>query len=151
MDLDAVIQAAAAFAKPWEGLRLEAYQDSAGVWTCGWGHTANVEEGDTCTETEALAWLEDDLQEAAKGLDRAWPMWRKLPLNRAVALLDFAFNAGPAYANPKHSLGLALRGMGTISVADAFRLYTRAGTSHPAGLVKRRAAEAELWSQEETT
>ena len=28
--------------KEFEGLRLHAYQDSAGVWTIGWGHTGDV-------------------------------------------------------------------------------------------------------------
>ena len=26
--------------KRWEGLRLTAYQDSVGIWTIGYGHTA---------------------------------------------------------------------------------------------------------------
>ena len=28
--------------KEFEGLRLKAYQDAAGVWTIGYGHTHNV-------------------------------------------------------------------------------------------------------------
>lgn len=31
--------------KSFEGLRLEAYQDAKGVWTIGFGHTANVSNG----------------------------------------------------------------------------------------------------------
>ncbi len=28
--------------KQWEGLRLEAYRDTACVWTIGYGHTSNA-------------------------------------------------------------------------------------------------------------
>ena len=40
-----------------EGCRLTAYQDSGGVWTIGYGHTAGVYAGKTCTEAQAEAWL----------------------------------------------------------------------------------------------
>lgn len=28
--------------KRWEGLRLEAYQDTGGIWTIGYGHTSDA-------------------------------------------------------------------------------------------------------------
>ena len=31
--------------KKFEGCELEAYQDAVGVWTIGYGHTKNVQEG----------------------------------------------------------------------------------------------------------
>ena len=36
-----------ALIKKFEGCELKAYQCSAGVWTIGYGHTKDVEEGDT--------------------------------------------------------------------------------------------------------
>src|ERR1700684_75545 len=45
-----------------EGLSLTAYQDSRGVWTIGYGHTAGVTEGMTCTQAQAGAWLTEDIQ-----------------------------------------------------------------------------------------
>ena len=36
--------------KEFEGCRLEAYQDAAGVWTIGYGHTHGVKKGDVATE-----------------------------------------------------------------------------------------------------
>ena len=50
--------------KYFEGCKLEAYQDSAGIWTIGYGHTNHVEEGDACTQEEAGQWLMDDLKNA---------------------------------------------------------------------------------------
>ena len=35
-----------ALIKKFEGIELEAYQDSVGVWTIGYGHTKGVKEGD---------------------------------------------------------------------------------------------------------
>ena len=35
-----------ALIKKFEGCRLKAYKCSAGVWTCGWGATRDVKEGD---------------------------------------------------------------------------------------------------------
>jgi lysozyme len=51
-----------------EGLRLEAYQDSVGVWTIGVGHTSaagdpEVGPGMTITEDQAAAILAADLED----------------------------------------------------------------------------------------
>ena len=35
-----------ALIKKFEGIELQAYQDSVGVWTIGYGHTKGVKEGD---------------------------------------------------------------------------------------------------------
>ena len=39
-------QDALSLVKASEGLRLQAYQDTGGVWTIGYGHTAGVNAGD---------------------------------------------------------------------------------------------------------
>ena len=51
-----------ALIKKFEGCELTAYQCSADVWTLGYGHTAGVSEGDTCTAAEAETMLTEDLQ-----------------------------------------------------------------------------------------
>ncbi len=51
----AIPDIAVEFVAKWEVLRLKAYQDSAGVWTIGYGHIAGVKQGDTCTPTQAKA------------------------------------------------------------------------------------------------
>jgi lysozyme len=52
-----------------EGCKLEAYQDTAGIWTIGYGHTKNVKQSDVCTQDQANAWLIEDLQDAEKRVE----------------------------------------------------------------------------------
>ena len=46
-----------------EGLRLEAYQDSVGVWTIGYGHTKGVIPSMKITESQANNLLKTELIE----------------------------------------------------------------------------------------
>ena len=46
-----------------EGLRLHAYRCEGGVWTVGYGHTADVNAGTTVTEDEAMRLLREDVAE----------------------------------------------------------------------------------------
>ena len=39
--------------KQFEGCRLDAYQDTAGVWTIGYGHTVGVVQGMTISQAQA--------------------------------------------------------------------------------------------------
>ena len=57
--------------KSWEGIRLKAYQDSAGIWTIGWGtiiypNGHPVKMGETCTQAEADQWLEWEVDMKAR-------------------------------------------------------------------------------------
>ena len=49
--------------KKFEGLELEAYKCSAGVWSIGFGHTKGVQEGDVISEDHANHLLEVELEE----------------------------------------------------------------------------------------
>lgn len=48
--------------KQFEGIRSTAYRDAAGVWTIGYGHTANVKSGQRVSISEAEELLRQDLQ-----------------------------------------------------------------------------------------
>ena len=39
--------------KKFEGCKLESYKCSGGVWTCGWGSTKDVKEGDVWSQSYA--------------------------------------------------------------------------------------------------
>lgn len=52
--------------KYFEGCKLNAYQDTGGIWTIGYGHTNHVQEGDTCMQEDADQWLLDDLINAER-------------------------------------------------------------------------------------
>lgn len=88
-----------AFLKEKEGLRLQSYLDSGGVWTIGYGHTGGMPDGTKIgpkkfvTEDEADALLMLDVathSRAVKDLIGNRPVTQ----SQFEALLDFSFNKG---------------------------------------------------------
>jgi lysozyme len=77
-----------------EGLSLSAYLDTVGVWTIGYGHTP-CKEGDTCTEAQAEAFLQEDLSLASK-VAASLPEARLIDPTRLAALTELVFNLGPS-------------------------------------------------------
>jgi spore coat assembly protein SafA len=128
--------------KGFEGLRLSAYQDSAGVWTIGYGHTGNVKPGDRITQAQADELLQKDTAWAQQAVrDQV-----KVPLTQGQfdALTSFTFNLG-AGALAKSTL-LSKLNAGDYGGAQAeFGKWVHAGGQVLQGLVRRRAAEAELF------
>ena len=135
-------QDAVSLAKASEGLRLQAYQDSGGVWTIGYGHTAGVNAGDVITVEQAEALLQADLSEAAKDVEGLV----RVPLTQGQfdALCDFVFNLGDH--NLKWSTLLRLLNDGNYqAAANQFRVWVMDDGAVEPGLVKRRAAERALF------
>ena len=58
-----ISQEGIALIKKFEGCRTESYRCSADVPTIGYGHTAGVKDGDSCTQEEAEQMLVTDLEE----------------------------------------------------------------------------------------
>lgn len=127
-----------------EGLRLEAYQDGAGIWTIGYGHTMNVHKGDTISQERAEMLLEADLAEAESAVSRLV----KVPLtdNQFAALVCFTFNEGEGSLERSTMLRKLNEG-GYGLVPACLKSWVFAGGKVQPGLVKRRAMEAELWSK----
>lgn len=126
-----VIVLASLLIRVFEGLRLNAYQDSGGLWTIGFGHTRSVEPGQTITEPEAQAFLSED---AAPLLE----LVKDRPLIEAAALLSFGYNCGSG------ALGRVLSGE-----ANLIDFNHAAGKILP-GLDARRKLEAGLISVSKT-
>jgi lysozyme len=76
-----------------EGLRLTAYQDTKGIWTCGYGH-AYVAPGTVWTLAHAQAQLLDDIAHTEALLDLQLPWWRTLDDVRQDVLVEMGFNMG---------------------------------------------------------
>lgn len=133
-----------ALTRSFEGLRLAAYQDSAGVWTIGFGHTgSDVHSGRQITEPEAEALLRGDLAAAIECVRRAVKVG--LTQGQFDALVDFCFNAGRG--NFLGSSLLRLINAGEMeSAAQQFGLWVHAGGRVIPGLVRRRVAEAALFA-----
>ena len=135
-------QAAIDLVKASEGLRLEAYQDAGGVWTIGYGHTRDVQPGDVITQQQADDFLQADLAEAAEAVASLV----KVPLNQGQfdALCDFVFNLGEG--DLERSTLLRLLNAGNYqAAAQQFRVWVMAAGEVLPGLVKRRAAERDLF------
>ncbi len=130
--------------KSFEGLRLEAYPDSTGILTVGYGHTgAAVVAGLRISEADAEAWLREDLAEAVACVNRAVKVW--VSQNAFDAMVDFCFNAGRGSFLGSTLLRKVNEG-DFAGAAGQFGFWVHAGGAVVAGLVRRRKAEAELFA-----
>lgn len=125
-----------------EKCELMPYQDSAGVWTNGWGNTHGVVPGQQITQFKADADLMVNVQSAADIVNKLV----KVPLSQHQfdALVDFCFNAGnAAFAG---STMRRLLNAGDYDGADRqFCRWDVAGGVHLLGLQRRRAGESNLY------
>lgn len=127
-----------ALTEQFEGCELTAYQDSGGVWTLGYGHTAGVTEGMACTQAQAEAWLTQDIQWAVAVVNDLVTV--QLTQGEFDALVDFVFNVGSgSFAS---STMLRMLDAGNFAgAADQFARWDLAGGQVVAGLLRRRIAE----------
>ena len=129
--------------KEFEGFRSEPYQDVAGVWTNGYGHTHGVtQDTPPVTEEEAVLNLQDDLFQAEDGVDT----YVTVPLtdNQFDALVSFTYNLG--IGSLEHSTLLRKLNAGDYAgAADEFGKWVYAGGRMVNGLIARRAKERELF------
>lgn len=127
--------------KHFEGLRLDAYLDSVGIPTIGYGHTKGVKLGDKITEEKAEELLREDLEEFERGVTSKI---RKATQNQFDAMVCFAFNVG--LGNFSKSSVLKWFNLGEYqTAADSFVLWNKAGGKELPGLTRRRKAERELF------
>jgi lysozyme len=132
-----------AFVQKWEGCRLEAYEDSAGIPTIGTGHIAGVKMGDTITQEQADDFLRDDLQTAEDCVNTAAP---GLTQNQFDACVSLAFNIGCG-AFKGSTLCRLLWAGDFQGAASQFARWNRSGGRVVEGLSNRRRAEAALFSE----
>lgn len=125
-----------------ESCRLQAYLDSTGVPTIGYGHTHGVTLGMSCTQEEAEQWLQQDIQVAAQAVNRMVTVALTQP--EFDALVDFTFNLGTG--NLQKSTLLRLLNAGDYKGAAAeFEKWDRAGGKVMAGLLRRRQSEEQMF------
>lgn len=137
--------------KQWEGLRLEAYQDQAGVWTIGYGHTGEeVRRNMVITQAEANKLLLNDLRTAQRGVESLVKV--DLTDNQYGAIVSFVFNLGEGRF--RSSTLLRKINAGDFDAVPRelakWNKHTdpKTGKKVPnRGLTNRRAAEIGLWSK----
>ena len=138
---DCPVQVALKHVEAMEGFRANAYKCPAGIWTIGYGHTADVVEGaGPLTHHEAEELLERDLEDFKDRL--AWHI--KVPVSEPqfIALLSLCYNVGVRYLTQKcPKLMKALNSGDYEEAANQFLDITSGGMP---GLVKRRKLEANM-------
>ena|SRR5579872_2788123 len=134
-----------------EGFRSRPYQDEAGVWTIGFGHTKGVtKDTPRVTRDEAIDLLLDDMQEAIDDVDDFLEV--DVNDNQYAALVSIVYNAGTAVL--EGHLGEYLNQGDFKAAAGQFDVWIYVSQKQPDGTVKkvksnglisRRAAEKALF------
>lgn len=122
-----------------EGLRLTAYRDAAGVLTIGYGHTKGVREGDRISPFWAKEMLQDDLHSVefeVKALDVARTE------GQLDALVSLAFNIGIGRLKGSTLLKVIRNGGTRNQIKKEFKRWVYAGGRRLKGLELRREWEA---------
>lgn len=129
--------------KGFEGLRLRAYTDTAGVPTIGYGHTAGVRIGQKITRGDADELLEHDLWVAGRYVNSLGVCRTQ---GQYDALVDFVFNLGWK-ALKQSTLLRKIRSAAPVDeIQRQFRRWVYSGKKKLPGLVRRREWEAQRWA-----
>ncbi len=130
--------------KGFEGCRLTAYRDSAGVWTIGYGHTRIAKKGLHITQRKADDLLREDLAGFEKYVNGLGVCRTQ---GQFDALVDFAFNLGTGSLGGSTLLEKIRRGADTAEIQAEFRRWVYAGGKKLDGLVRRIYWEARRWAE----
>ena len=132
-----------ALIEQFEGLKLKSYQDGAGVWTIGYGHTGAVIPNQYETQEQADA----DLVSDVTGAETAVLKLVTVPLQQYQfdALVSFTYNEGPGRL--KSSTLLSLLNSRNYSLAALqFTRWDIVGGQPSEGLLRRRVAEQHMFT-----
>jgi len=130
--------------KRFESVRLTAYQDSVGVWTIGYGHTAGVKKGDRITQAQADAFLRDDLSRVESTANKLRNVSTQ---GRFDAVVDFIFNCGAGNFMKSTLKQYIELGKPTWMCQEQFLRWVNAGGQKSGGLVSRRIWEANRFNE----
>ncbi|MDV2100193.1 lysozyme [Serratia marcescens] len=136
-----------ALIKRFEGLRLQAYQDSVGVWTIGYGWTQpvagrKVGAGMAIDVATAERLRVCGVAQFERGVERLVAV--TITQGQFDALVSFAYNLG-LRALENSTLLRRLNAGDRQGAADQFGRWVNAGGVRLDGLVARRAAERALF------
>lgn len=128
--------------KEFEGLSLKAYLCPAGRWTIGYGHTAGVRKGQVITQDDAGRMLADDCRVAERTLNALGVNFRQEQFD---ALVSWIFNLGTGSFSTSTLRKRILAGAADEQVADEIVRWVNASGKPMPGLMRRRAAEANMF------
>ena len=154
--LDGLPFSGIALIKEFEGCHLHSYPDPLTgklPITIGWGSTKDFDGspfkiGKVITQKYADTLLEFDLKNRFLPALQKIPYWNQMNDNQRGSLLCFAYNLGAGfYGHPDFgTITRVLKNKEWSKVPEALKLYRNPGTNVEAGLLRRRVAEAKLWS-----
>lgn len=125
-----------------EGCRLEAYQDSKGLWTIGVGSILvdglPVRPGMTITQERADALLESELASKSRAVDAA--ITQPMTDGQRAAMISLAYNIGVS-AFRASTLVRKFNASDAAGAAAEFPKWVYAGGHIIQGLVNRRKLE----------
>ena len=125
--------------KEFEGLRLEAYLDAAGVPTIGYGHTHHVTLGDRLTEYWADQLLREDVRNVVRDISQLGVVRTQGQMD---ALVSFTFNLGIGRLLRSTLLKKIRSGASMHQIRKEFMRWVYADGKRLKGLEKRRQWEA---------
>ena len=143
-----ISQAGLDLIKKYEGCKLKSYQDSVGLWTVGFGHL--IGNGKTkpdkliYTQEEVDGLLRTDLARFESGVSA----YCTLPLTQGQfdSIVCFSYNLGLGTLS-RSTLLKKLNAGDYDGASQEFLKYTKAGGVVLKGLVARRQAENQLFTQ----
>jgi lysozyme len=135
--------------KSFEGCRLKAYQDSAGVWTIGYGTIMypsgkRVKAGDRITKECAEEYLAYEIGLKARSVE-VFTSDLHLSQNQFDALVSFAYNLGVGALQRSTLLKKVRAEKNDPAIRGEFMKWVRAGGKVLKGLQRRRQKEADLY------
>lgn len=130
--------------REFEGCRLEAYKDAVGVWTIGYGSTGpHVRPGMVISQAKADRLLRADLERFEQGIEALVTV--PLTDNEFAALVCWSYNVGLGAAESSTLIRVLNEGDYDAVPVELLR-WNMAGGRVLNGLIRRRKAEAALWS-----
>ena len=130
--------------KSFEGLELNAYKCAAGVWTIGYGHTKDVQEGMVISAETANDMLMEELVEYENYVNTLVTV--PLNQNQFDALVSWVYNLGSSNFQASTLLKVINAGGQMLAVPAQIMRWNKAGGKVLEGLTRRRQAEADLFS-----
>ncbi len=127
-----------------EGLRLEAYRDTGGVLTIGYGHTKGVQEGDKISEYWARELLKEDVEKVTHQVLKLGVCHTQGQLD---ALVSFTFNLGINRLRSSTLLKVIRNGGSAHQTQKEFKRWVYCNGKRMRGLEIRREWEAERWEE----
>jgi lysozyme len=134
--------------KEFEGFSAKAYKCPAGIWTIGYGTTANAgvgitpKEGMTISKSDAEAYLQAGLEKFADQIEPS--ITAPVNENEFGAFVSLAYNIGPGAFRKSSALRHFNEG-DKAKAASGLLLWNKAGGKVLKGLTRRREAERKLF------